>query len=117
VGFVACTDNEPEWQARTDRPGIFYVPIDADEELAQQLFETARQTKRKADIVAVSLHWGPNWGYKPPPAHVCFAYRLVQDGADIVFGHSAHVFQGHRGVSGKADHVLHRQLCGRLRGG
>ena len=94
VGFVACTDNEPDWQAGPSQPGTFYVPIDAGDERAQRLFETVRETRRRADIVVVSLHWGPNWGYQAPIAHVRFAHSLVEAGADIVFGHSGHVFRG-----------------------
>ena len=31
IGFSAFTDNEPEWEARPESPGIFYLPIDARE--------------------------------------------------------------------------------------
>jgi poly-gamma-glutamate synthesis protein (capsule biosynthesis protein) len=46
------------------------------------------------DCLLVSLHWGPNWGYTPPPEHVAFGRALVEAGADIVAGHSAHIFRG-----------------------
>ena len=42
----------------------------------------------------MSAHWGPNWGYTPQGAHIPFGRRLIESGADIVFGHSCHVFQG-----------------------
>jgi poly-gamma-glutamate synthesis protein (capsule biosynthesis protein) len=37
-----------------------------------------------------SIHWGTNWGYEVPPAHVRFARRLVDGGVDVVHGHSSH---------------------------
>jgi poly-gamma-glutamate synthesis protein (capsule biosynthesis protein) len=49
-----------------------------------------RQVHQPGDIVVVSLHWGPNWGYAVTPAEVRFAHRLVDAGADLVHGHSSH---------------------------
>jgi poly-gamma-glutamate capsule biosynthesis protein CapA/YwtB (metallophosphatase superfamily) len=40
--------------------------------------------------VVASIHWGSNWGYEVPAAHVRFAHRLVEGGADVVHGHSSH---------------------------
>jgi poly-gamma-glutamate capsule biosynthesis protein CapA/YwtB (metallophosphatase superfamily) len=48
----------------------------------------------RTNMVVVSAHWGPNWGYQPPAEHIRFAHRLVDVGADVVFGHSGHVFRG-----------------------
>jgi len=52
------------------------------------------QTRKKVDLLIVSAHWGPNWGYRPQPNHIPFAHALINAGADIVHGHSCHVFQG-----------------------
>ncbi|MGD0290469.1 MAG: CapA family protein [Candidatus Binataceae bacterium] len=94
IGLVAFTDNQPEWEADANCPGVFYLPIDADDERARRLLETVREAKRAVDILVVSAHWGPNWGYKPLAAHVKFGRLVVDAGADVVFGHSAHVFHG-----------------------
>ena len=94
IGLIAFTDNEPEWEAGAQRPGLFYVPIDVTDERAKLLFATVHQTCKLADLVIVSAHWGPNWGYEPLAEHVHFAHALIDAGADIIFGHSGHVFQG-----------------------
>ncbi len=94
LAMIAFTDNEPEWQAGPQTPGLFYLPIDVSDERAEALFTTVKETRKRADLVVVSAHWGPNWGYEPPAAHVRFAHALIDAGADIVFGHSGHVFQG-----------------------
>lgn len=94
VGFIAFTDNEPGWEATERVPGVFYVPVRADDPRAQRLFSLVEETKQKADVVIVSAHWGPNWGYRPVPDHISFGHALVESGADIVFGHSCHLFQG-----------------------
>ncbi len=94
VGLVAFTDNEPQWEAGPHSPGVFYLPIDASDERAARLFETVRETRKHVDLLVVSAHWGPNWGYEPLAGHVRFGHALIDAGADIIFGHSGHVFQG-----------------------
>lgn len=94
IAFIAFTDNEPDWEATEQRPGIYFVPLDRADERALHLFELITKTKNTADLVIVSAHWGSNWGYQPEPGHVPFARMLVDSGADIVLGHSCHVFRG-----------------------
>jgi len=94
TAFIAFTDNEPDWEATDQRPGIYFVPPDQSDERAMHLFDLIRETKTKADLVIVSAHWGSNWGSQPEPEHPPFARKLVDSGADIVLGHSCHVFRG-----------------------
>ncbi len=94
IGMLAFTDNQPEWEATRDRPGVLYVPIDLADSRAKRLLELVSQTKRQVDFHVVSAHWGPNWGYVPPPEHAPFAHALIDAGADLVFGHSGHVVRG-----------------------
>jgi poly-gamma-glutamate synthesis protein (capsule biosynthesis protein) len=49
--------------------------------------------RREADVVVVSLHWGPNMRPSPSKEFVRYAHALVEEGADVVHGHSAHVLQ------------------------
>jgi poly-gamma-glutamate synthesis protein (capsule biosynthesis protein) len=94
LGFIAFTDNEPEWEATDQHPGVFYVPIDVNDMRAQRLFEIVRRAKAEVELLIASAHWGPNWGYSPPAEHTRFARALIDAGCDVVFGHSGHVFRG-----------------------
>jgi poly-gamma-glutamate synthesis protein (capsule biosynthesis protein) len=94
IGLLACTDNQPEWAATDERPGVWYVPIALEEQRAKQLIEMVRRTKEAVDVLIVAAHWGPNWGYNPPAEHIPFAYALIDSGADVIFGHSGHVARG-----------------------
>jgi poly-gamma-glutamate synthesis protein (capsule biosynthesis protein) len=94
ISLIAFTDNEPEWEATDRRPGVAYLPVDARDDRAQRLLRVVEQARRNSDLVVVSAHWGPNWGYEPPKEHVRFGRHLIDSGADIVFGHSGHVFRG-----------------------
>ena len=94
LGLLAFTDNEPDWEATADRPGVFYVPTDLTDSRATKLLEIIRESREVVDVLIVSAHWGSNWGYRPPHEHVIFAHALIEAGADIIFGHSSHVFRG-----------------------
>jgi poly-gamma-glutamate capsule biosynthesis protein CapA/YwtB (metallophosphatase superfamily) len=94
IAMLALTDNQPEWEARGGHPGVFYSPIDVTDERARMVFRALGEMRAATDVEIVSAHWGPNWGYKPLAAHVRFGHALIDAGADIVFGHSGHVFQG-----------------------
>jgi poly-gamma-glutamate synthesis protein (capsule biosynthesis protein) len=53
---------------------------------------TARETG--ADTVIFSNHWGPNMVQRPNALFRRFARAVMDRGADIYYGHSAHIFQG-----------------------
>jgi poly-gamma-glutamate synthesis protein (capsule biosynthesis protein) len=63
---------------------------DLSDATASSLVERVWGEKRPGDIVVVSIHWGSNWGYEVPRAHVRFAHRLIDGGVDVVHGHSSH---------------------------
>lgn len=46
--------------------------------------------KGPGDIAIVSMHWGSNWGYGVDSAQIRFAHRLIDEGVDVVHGHSSH---------------------------
>jgi poly-gamma-glutamate synthesis protein (capsule biosynthesis protein) len=96
VAFVSLTDNTPEYAATDASPGTAYVEMDA---AAEETRATVRETLRRArerdpDLLVASLHWGPNMVEEPPEAFRRFGRWLVDEGFDVVHGHSAHVFQG-----------------------
>lgn len=94
IGLLAFTDNEPDWESTADWPGVYYVPVDLTDGRAKNLLDTVGAYRKDVDHLIVSAHWGSNWGYVPPKEHVVFAHALVDAGADLIFGHSCHVFRG-----------------------
>jgi len=77
------------WAADAQHSGVNLLP-DLSEATAAAVARSAVMHRLPGDIVVVSVHWGDNWGYDVPQAHVAFARRLVQGGVDIVHGHSSH---------------------------
>jgi poly-gamma-glutamate capsule biosynthesis protein CapA/YwtB (metallophosphatase superfamily) len=92
-GLLAFTDNEPPWEATGERAGVLYIPVTLEDPRAQNLLNIIRGRK-DLDTLIVSAHWGSNWGHQPPQDHIRFGHALIDAGADVIFGHSSHVFRG-----------------------
>jgi poly-gamma-glutamate synthesis protein (capsule biosynthesis protein) len=94
VAVVAFADYPAEWAAGPSAPGINYTPVS----LAEEDFATVRaalaDARAGADLVVFSIHWGPNMRLRPSPEFRAFARAVVAAGADVFWGHSAHVVQG-----------------------
>jgi poly-gamma-glutamate synthesis protein (capsule biosynthesis protein) len=95
VALVAFTDNEPPFAAGSDRPGTNYLPVSLEPEVLDRL-EIAIMTAREAgaETIIFSNHWGPNMVQRPNTLFRRFAHAVMDRGADIYYGHSAHIFQG-----------------------
>lgn len=78
------------WRASAGHSGVNLLEdwsVASRERIAAQV----RKFRRAGDVVVVSIHWGPNWGYHIDPAQRAFARGLVESGEiDIVHGHSSH---------------------------
>ncbi|MFD1647878.1 CapA family protein [Haloarchaeobius litoreus] len=96
VAIVSVTDNTPEYAATERTPGTAYVDIESDESGTREAVAAAlgRARATDPDLLVTSLHWGPNMVTEPPDSFRRFAHWLVEQGVDVVHGHSAHVFQG-----------------------
>jgi poly-gamma-glutamate capsule biosynthesis protein CapA/YwtB (metallophosphatase superfamily) len=86
---TASSGIPPGWAAATARPGVSFLPSLSGAS-AEALIARAEAARKDGDLVAVSIHWGANWGYAVPPAQVRFAHRLIDGGVSLVHGHSCH---------------------------
>jgi poly-gamma-glutamate synthesis protein (capsule biosynthesis protein) len=90
VAVFAFTDHPAAYAARPTRAGVAYADLrDGVPRWLVEAIATAR-----ADAVIVTPHWGPNMATSPVPRVVAAAAELIDAGATIVAGHSAHVFHG-----------------------
>jgi poly-gamma-glutamate capsule biosynthesis protein CapA/YwtB (metallophosphatase superfamily) len=118
IGILAFMDDERWSEARPGRPGRFYSPLDLGDRRACRVLEAVRRLRPDVDVLIASAHWGPNFGDSPPAAGRAFGRALIEAGADLVFGHSAHVTRGievHRGraILHAAGDVLDDYAVGR----
>lgn len=91
---LAFSDHPEEWAASDTSPGINLLPPVGSEASVETMGRAIGQVRDESDIVILSLHWGPNMRATPTRAFQDFAHTAIDAGADVVYGHSAHVVQG-----------------------
>jgi len=102
VGVVAFADHFQEYAATETSPGTNVVPVTLEEPHFSRVENSIRATRAAgADLVVFSIHWGPNMRHIPTQEFREFARAVMDAGADIFHGHSAHVFQGIEIYKGK----------------
>jgi poly-gamma-glutamate capsule biosynthesis protein CapA/YwtB (metallophosphatase superfamily) len=93
--IVAVADHPPDYAAAAGRPGTAYADLHRGG-LPAWLRERAAPGA-DADVVVVAAHWGPNMRAEPVPHVRRAAADLVDAGATLIAGHSAHVPHGPAG--------------------
>ncbi len=95
VALLSCTDNEPAFAAGAGHPGTNYLEVALDEgTLARVSHSIAAAREQGADLVVFSNHWGANFVERPSSLFRSFARKVIELGADVYYGHSAHICQG-----------------------
>jgi poly-gamma-glutamate synthesis protein (capsule biosynthesis protein) len=92
VAVVGATDHPADFAAGPARPGVAYADLAGG--VPEWLLATVRDAAAHADAVLVTPHWGPNMTAAPVPHVRRAAAALVEAGAALVAGHSAHVPHG-----------------------
>jgi poly-gamma-glutamate synthesis protein (capsule biosynthesis protein) len=94
IAVLACADYPAAWAASAGGPGLNYTDIALDPATIAPIERALAAARRSADLVVFSIHWGPNMRPRPTRLFRDFARRVIDSGADIFWGHSAHVPQG-----------------------
>jgi poly-gamma-glutamate capsule biosynthesis protein CapA/YwtB (metallophosphatase superfamily) len=80
----------PHWHAAHDRPGVNLLGDLGERSIARVATDVTTWSE-PGDLVMISLHSGPNWGWETPRQHRAFARALIEEaGVDIIHGHSSH---------------------------
>jgi len=86
IAYLAYTNLGSEYFAATeDRSGIAW--------LDERITEDIKTSKKKADIVTVSMHFGEEYQSQPTLEQKYFAHLAIDTGADLVIGHHPHIIQ------------------------
>jgi poly-gamma-glutamate capsule biosynthesis protein CapA/YwtB (metallophosphatase superfamily) len=92
VAVVGVTDHPPDFAAVPGRPGVAFADLAG--QTPDWLLAAVRAARAAADAVLVTPHWGPNMTAAPVRHVRRAATALVDAGATLVAGHSAHVPHG-----------------------
>jgi poly-gamma-glutamate capsule biosynthesis protein CapA/YwtB (metallophosphatase superfamily) len=93
LAVVGVTDHPADYAAGDDEPGVAYADLRSGP--PGWLLDTVAGAE--ADAVLVTPHWGPNMTTEPSPEARAAAAGLLNAGATLIAGHSAHVFHGVEG--------------------
>jgi poly-gamma-glutamate synthesis protein (capsule biosynthesis protein) len=94
IGVVAFADFPAAWAATPTAPGINYTPVSLASDDFAAIELSLATVRQQVDLVIFSIHWGPNMRDRPTEAFRDFARWVIEMGADVFWGHSAHVVQG-----------------------
>ena len=92
IAVVCVSDHPSEYAAGDGAPGIAYA--DQLHGAPVWLLDQVAELAAGCDRVIAFPHWGPNMNDSPDPWQRRAASELQAAGADLVAGHSAHVFHG-----------------------
>lgn len=93
--FAEVTSGTPrDWAATGRAPGVS-VLTDLSEATVIRIADQISQYRKPRDVIIVSVHWGPNWGYDIPQAQRHFAHSLIERAdVSVIHGHSSHHAKG-----------------------
>ena len=92
IGLLALSDHPVEYAAAAAEPGIAYA--DLRRALPGWMVDELARLRSECDLVVAFPHWGPNMTTEPSASQRHLATQMQAGGADLVAGHSAHVFHG-----------------------
>jgi poly-gamma-glutamate capsule biosynthesis protein CapA/YwtB (metallophosphatase superfamily) len=92
IGLVGVSDHPAEYAASQDTEGIAHA--DLSHRCPPWLLEGLASLRERCDRIIAFPHWGPNMVAEPAPWQLSRASELQEAGAELVAGHSAHVFHG-----------------------
>jgi Bacterial capsule synthesis protein PGA_cap len=92
VGLIAVTDHPRQYAAAPGRLGIAMSSMRKDP--PSWLKRQVAAARERCDLLIAFPHWGRNMSTRPARWQLRAAAGLRAAGADLVAGHSAHVFHG-----------------------
>ncbi len=93
--YAVVTSGAPRsWIATPDAPGVNLL-TDLSEATASRICDQIARQRQPHDVIVVSIHWGPNWGYDILEEQRRFAHALIERAdVSIIHGHSSHHAKG-----------------------
>ena len=92
LAVLGVTDHPADFAAAPGHPGVALADLMTG--VPDELLDRVRRLSETGDAVLVLAHWGPNMTQRPPRYVQRAAGTIVDAGAALVAGSSAHVFHG-----------------------
>lgn len=93
--FAVVTSGTPRsWAATGGAPGVNFL-TDLSQATVIRIADQISYHRQPRDVIVVSMHWGPNWGYDIPDEQRHFAHSLIERAdVSVIHGHSSHHAKG-----------------------
>jgi poly-gamma-glutamate synthesis protein (capsule biosynthesis protein) len=101
VAFIGFHSGTTRMLAGPYTPGINSIRYQESEHFLAAAQAALARTRDKADLVAFSIHWGPNFRTEPTDKQRRLARAIIDMGYDVFVAHSAHQFLGVEVHNGK----------------
>jgi poly-gamma-glutamate synthesis protein (capsule biosynthesis protein) len=101
IAVIAYTDYPVAWAADQSQPGVNFTKVSTHPKHLGKIRNAITAARELADLVVFTIHWGPNMVSRPSAEFKDFAHAVIDVGADVFWGHSAHVVHGIETWSGK----------------
>jgi poly-gamma-glutamate capsule biosynthesis protein CapA/YwtB (metallophosphatase superfamily) len=100
--FALVNSGTPrDWAATTYGAGVNLLG-DLSDETITRVADKIGRARQPRDVIVVSVHWGPNWGYAIADEQRQFAHALIDRAAvSVVHGHSSHHAKAIEAYSGR----------------
>ena len=92
IGVLALADHPAPYAATAECFGIAQARL--RDGVPGWLLDAIAELRQRCEVVVVFVHWGPNMTTRPAAWQRAAAAALRAAGADLLAGHSAHVFHG-----------------------
>lgn len=92
MAVLGFTDHPAGFAARPGQPGVAYADLGTG--IPHWLANQVQVLAASNDVELVLPHWGPAMTTSPLPYIRSAAHALIDTGATLVAGHSAHTFHG-----------------------
>jgi poly-gamma-glutamate synthesis protein (capsule biosynthesis protein) len=93
--LAAATSGTPRnWAAKQNAPGVSLLN-NLSEATAIRISDQIASHRQPRDVIVISIHWGPNWGYDIREEQRHFAHTLIERAdVSVIHGHSSHHAKG-----------------------
>lgn len=94
IHLYSFSDHPSDWIAVPEFNLIHYTAADRAR-MKKLLTQKDHEAVSSPSLKVVSLHWGPNYSWRPDEEITSLAHFLIDEcGVDIIHGHSSHHVQG-----------------------
>src|SRR3989344_2154383 len=96
IDYIGDRESEESYVlSMIDNKSMVFIGIDqtVSPALTLDFYSLVKKLDSENDYMVVNIHWGEEYSLKPNSTQIDIAHKLIDSGADMIFGHHPHVVQ------------------------